>query len=314
MIEFVSESVSLDDFIERIAERTDEDPKSIRTFLDPFVDDGAVTSDAIEATVTDVSQILATAETRVDLATRTTADVREAVAAVPDLSIVQLRDRAFEERLADLRADVDELGEDLTAVRTGMGSAVDIYQAGVRLHEITTDAQDIVRVAHDLETELEAFEAWLNSANRRHDALIDEIEAAETSASSIAETIETLQSADEPNSEHWFDATIQTRVLETVVADLRVEEADLREWAEHEEKSFPDDVEARIKSLQDETAASAAALADHPDWDPLFDERLEVLEAELEALEPPIAWAQVDGHIAKAREVIDADDKTTHEG
>ena len=312
MPDFAPGAVALDELVDRIADQTDEDPKSIRTFLDPFVDDRAITADAIEATITDVSQILATAETRVDLATRTRAEVRESVAAAPDLSIIRTRDSAFGERLADLQADVDDLGSDLTAVRSDMNSPADVYRAGVGLHEVTTDAQRIVRVAHDLETELEAFDAWLSSANRRHEALVDELEAAESSASSVAETVTALQSADSPDSERWFDATVQTHVLDVVIADLHAEAAGLREWAAREETSFPDDVEPRIKSLRDETAASGAALADRPDWDSLFDERVETLEAALEDLEPPIAWAQVNEHVAEARAAIDTNAQDGH--
>lgn len=302
MGEFTPAALALSDLVDRVAEETGEDPSSIRTFLDPFVDDGAITDDAIEATVTDVAQVLATAETRVDLATRTRADVREAVTAAPDLAIVGARDRAFTDRLADLRDDVDELGTTLTSVRTGMDSPVAVYRAGVDLHELTTEAQRIVRVAHDLETELDAFEAWLSSAPRRHDALVDEVDAAESSAASVAEAVETLQTAADPDPERWFDAAVQTLVLGVVVDDLRTETADLREWAEREEKPFPADVDDRIESLRDETTACASALEDRPNWEATYDTRLETLETELASVDPPVAWAQVDAHVAAARE------------
>jgi len=310
MSEFTPAALALSDIVDRVAEETGEDPSSIRTFLDPFVDDGAITDDAIETTVTDVAQVLATAETRVDLATRTRADVSEAVTAAPDLAIVEARDRAFEDRLADLRDEVDELGETLTSVRTGMDSPVAVYRAGVDLHELTTEAQRIVRVAHDLETELDAFEAWLNSAPRRHDALVDEVDAAESSAESVAETVETLQATAEPDPECWFDAVVQTLVLDVVVDDLRTEAVDLREWADREEKPFPTDVDDRIESLRDETAACASALEDRPDWEAQYDTRLETLETELAAVDPPVAWGRVDAHVAAAREGVGTGEPT----
>ena len=310
MGEFTPAALALSDLVDRVAEETGEDPSSIRTFLDPFVDDRTITDDAIEATVTDVAQVLATAETRVDLATRTRADVREAVTAAPDLAIIEARDRAFTDRLADLRDDVDELGTTLTSVRTGMDSPVAVYRAGVDLHELTTEAQRIVRVAHDLETELDAFEAWLNSAPRRHDALVDEVDAAESSAASVAETVETLQTTAEPDPERWFDAAVQTLVLGVVVDDLRTEAADLREWADREEKPFPTDVDDRIESLREETAARASAFEDRPDWEDQYDTRLETLETELAAVDPPVAWAQVDAHVAAAREGIGTGEPT----
>ena len=182
--------VSLAELVDDVADRTGEDPESVRTWLDPFTDDGSVRPEAIEATVTDVSQILATAETRVDLATRTVEGASDIVADVPDLEIVRVRQNAFEERLADLRSDVKGLGEELSGAANDLDSPVDIYEAAVDLHVVTTDAQRIVRVAHDLETEVEAFEAWLGSANRRRDALVDDLEAAEESAESLGEAVE----------------------------------------------------------------------------------------------------------------------------
>ena len=310
MSEFTPAALALSDIVDRVAEETGEDPSSIRTFLDPFVDDGAITDDAIETTVTDVAQVLATAETRVDLATRTRADASEAVTAAPDLAIIEARDRAFTDRLADLRDDVDELGETLTSVRTGMDSPVAVYRAGVDLHELTTEAQRIVRVAHDLETELDAFEAWLNSAPRRHDALVDEVDAAESSAESVAETVETLQATAEPDPGCWFDAVVQTLVLDVVVDDLRTEAVDLREWADREEKPFPTDVDDRIESLRDETAACASALEDRPDLEAQYDTRLETLETELAAVDPPVAWGRVDAHVAAAREGVGTGEPT----
>jgi hypothetical protein len=236
--------------------------------------------------------------------------VREAVTAAPDLAIVEARDRAFTDRLADLRDDVDELGTTLASVRTGMDSPVAVYRAGVDLYELTTKAQQIVRVAHDLETELDAFEAWLNSAPRRHDALVDEVDAAESSAASVAETVETLQTAANPDPKRWFDATVQTLVLGVVVDDLRTETVDLREWANTEQKSFPTDVDDRIESLRDETTACASALEDRPNWEATYDTRLETLKTELAAVDPPVAWGQVDAHVAAAREGIGTGEPT----
>ena len=299
--------VSLAELVDDVADRTGEDPESVRTWLDPFTDDGSVRPEAIEATVTDVSQILATAETRVDLATRTVEGASDVVADVPDLEIVRVRQNAFEERLADLRSDVEGLGEELSGAANDLDSPVDIYEAAVDLHEVTTDAQRIVRVAHDLETEVEAFEAWLGSANRRRDALVDDLEAAEESAESLGEAVESLRSADDPDPEQWFDAAVQARVLDLVVADLRTEAAGLREWAEREDKSFPDDIEARIESIRDEATASAEALADRPDRDDRFDERLADLDAALSAVDPPVAWGRVDEAVQEAREGVAAD-------
>ncbi|WP_066417421.1 halo transducer protein [Halorubrum aethiopicum] len=307
MSETAPAETPLDELVDAVADRTDEDPESVRRWLDPFTDDERVTPAAIEATVTDVSQVLATAETRVDLATRAYESASDAAADAPDLDVVAVRRRGFEDRIADLRADVETLGEELGAATADLDSPVEVYRAAVDLHEITTDANRIVRVAHDLETDLEAFEAWLGSANRRHDALLDDVDAAEESAASVAETVEAIRAADDPDPERRFDATVQTRVLDLAVADLRAEAADLRTWADREGLSFPDDVEERIDAVEDE-AASAETLGDDPNWDDRFDRRLETLERELSAVDPPVAWSRVDEAIAEARSAFSTDD------
>ncbi|MGQ3330333.1 halo transducer protein [Halorubrum sp. FL23] len=296
----------LDELVDDVADRTDEEPESIRRRLDPFTDDGTVTSAAIESTVTDVSQILATAETRVDLATRAHEKATGAAAAAPDLAVVDARRRGFDGRLSDLRAGVDGLAEELGDARGDFDSPLAVYRAAVALHEITTDAQQIVRVAHDLETDLEAFEAWLGSANRRHDGLLDDVEAAEESVAEVTGTVDALRDADDPDPERWFEAAVQARVLDLVVADLRVEAADLRTWADRQGHSFPDGVAERIDALDDEAAATAEALADRPGRDDRFDARLDALEAELSAIEPPVAWERVDETVAEARAALSA--------
>ncbi|ELZ49399.1 hypothetical protein C464_04424 [Halorubrum coriense DSM 10284] len=303
----------LEELVDAVSERTDEEPESIRTWLDPFTEDGTVTPAAVESSVTDVSQVLATAETRVDLATRTHEEATAAADGAPDLDVVDVRRRAFGDRLDDLRAEVEALGDEFGEARSELDSPVAVYRAAVALHEVTTDAQDVVRVAHDLETELEAFEAWISSANRRHDGLVDDVEAAEESAESVAEVVTALREADEPDPERRFDAAVQTRVLDLVVGDLRAEAADLRAWADRDGVSFPDDVDARIDALEAEVADHAAALAGGPDWDDRFGERLAALDAELDAVEPPVAWARVDESVAAARSALSDDDATVDE-
>lgn len=302
--------MSLTDLVDRVAVETGDDPSTIRTYLDPFVEDGAITDEAIEATITDVAQILATAETRVDLATQKRESVRETISASPDLAIVSVRDRNFTDQLAALRADVDELGRTLTSVRTGLNTPVALYCASVDFHELTTEAQRVVRVAHDLETDLGAFDAWLRSAPRRHDAFMDEIDAAESAATSLITTLETLQSTAEPDPDRWFDATVQTRVLGLVVDDLHTEAADLREWADRDEKPFPTDVDDRLEALREKAAACASALEDRPDWEAAYDARLDRLEAEFAAVDPPVAWDRIDRYVAAVRDGTRSDEPT----
>ncbi|SEH59118.1 hypothetical protein SAMN05192561_11026 [Halopenitus malekzadehii] len=176
-----------------VAAGTDRDPAAVRRDLDPVSDDGVLTHDAVDATVSDVSQILATAETRVDLATRAVDDVRAAAEPMSDLGTVRGRFRTLEHRLAALQRRTAELGETVGTARDRLGTPVEIHRSAVDLREAAADAQRVVRVADDLATDVDAFASWLGSPAERTEALAADVEALEKSLQELSTVVEGLE-------------------------------------------------------------------------------------------------------------------------
>jgi hypothetical protein len=293
--------IPVDDLVETVVDRTDEDPDAIRRALDPFVDDGIVAAEAIESTVSDVSQILATTETRIDLASRAYEDASAAADDAPDLDAVSVRLERFADRLSDLRDRRDDLGVVLGEASDPPDTPEGIHASAVDLRETAAEAQRLVRVADDLATELERFEAWVGSADRRRRAFETDLADAEESLDSLSTTVRDLD-ADEPSPDRLFDAVVQAEVLGLVVADLRAEAADLDEWAEREDASFPEELHERVDETERERAALAATLETRraATSDDRVDERIEAVVADLDAFDPPVAWGRVEETIGGA--------------
>jgi len=286
--------MSVEDVVDAVAD-ADRDPDTVRRSLDPFTDDGALSTAAIEAAVSDTSQILATAETRVDLAARAYEDARTAAADAPDLDVVEVRLEAFGHRLGDLKAHT-----------AGIGAAIEppervddpeaVYRSATDLREAAAEAQRVVRVADDLADDLGAFESWLGSADRRHEVLAADVEAIEESLGELS-AAGSLDSPDASPSTR-ADATVQAALLELFVADLRAEAADLRVWADRESAAFPpslprriDAAERRVRTLSDRFDGVDAG-------DP---DRIEDAETALRTLagfDPPVVWDRVRAALA----------------
>ncbi|QHS16648.1 halo transducer protein [haloarchaeon 3A1-DGR] len=297
-----------------VAEEADHDPAAIRRDLDPFADDGVLTGDAVRATVSDVSQIVATAETRVDLAARAADDVRAAADPVTDLVVVRDRLRTLEHRLAALQRRTAELGETVGAARDRLDTPAGIHRSAVDLREAAADAQRVVRVADDLATDLEAFESWLESPAERAWTLADDVDALEEALGELSTTAERLEEASTTSgpamdgngtpANAWADATVRASVLELLVADLRMESADLRRWAVREDASVPAPLPSRIDAADRRLSTLAATLSDLavPDWRDRFADRLAATDRTLARFDPPVAWDRVREAMAEIDE------------
>ncbi|MFC6615537.1 halo transducer protein [Halopenitus salinus] len=321
---------TVESVVEAVAEGTDRDPEAIRRSLDPFAEDDVLTAEAVEETVSDVSKILATAETRVDLAALDADDARAAAAAVTDLDVVDARLRGFDDRLAALERRTDELGRSVGAAPDELETPSALHRSAVELRETAADAQRVVRVADDLASDLEAFESWLSSPDRRTEELAADVEALEEALvdlSSVADRIDERTAADEEGPDvdeegafetdgeewtsetdgetshaaEWADATVRARVLELLVADLRAEEDDIRTWAARENASVPESLRRRIDAADRRLSMLSTTLSDlaAPDWHDRFAERLAATDRALARFDPPVAWGRVREEMAE---------------
>ncbi|WP_096390387.1 halo transducer protein [Halopenitus persicus] len=300
-----------------VADGTDREPAAIRRDLDPFSDDGVLTRDAVATTVSDVSQILATAETRVDLAARAVDDVRATADPLADIDVVHHRLRALEHRLAALQRRTVELGETVHASRNRLDTPTAIHRSAVELRETAADAQRVVRVADDLASDVDAFESWLESPAERTAALAADVDALEEALGELSTTVERLAGSSGSNGEQapaqawvdapaqaWVDAVVHTRVLELLVTDLRTESADLRRWADRADASVPAPLPSRIDAADRRRSTLSATLSDlaAPDWRDRFADRLEATDRALARFDPPVAWDRVREAMAEIPE------------
>lgn len=288
--------MSVEDVVDAVADGTDRGPGTIRRALDPVTDDGAVSAAAIRAAVSDTSQILATAETRVDLADRAYEDARTAAADAPDLDVVEVRLEAFGHRLADLKAHTAEIGAAIDPPER-IDAPESVYRSATDLRGAAADAQRVVRVADDLADDLGAFESWLGSAERRHGTLAADVGAIEESLAELSAAAGSLDGPEASPSAR-ADATVQATLLDLLVADLRAEAADLQVWADREGTAFPaslsrriDAADRRVRTLSDRFDGVNAGDADR------FEDAETALRT-LAAFDPPVVWDRVRAALA----------------
>ncbi|WP_313693385.1 halo transducer protein [Halorarum halobium] len=280
---------------------------AVRAALDPVTEDGVVTEAAVESAVSDTSKVVATAETRVELARIEHEEAREAAEPVADLEVVSARLDEAADRLAAVEARRDDLSRDLGSPVERLNDPTAAYELAVELRAVASNAQGVVRTADDLQTDLEQVESWLTSPARRYDEFGEDVSFA---AESLAELEAAAQALPETTAEpavEWADASMRTRVLNCVVADLRAELAELREWADREDEPFREALVSDVDALADRREALAAELDGlaRPAWRDRFGEELAALGDELAGVDAPVDWAAVEAasetHRARVR-------------
>jgi len=291
------------DVVAAVADDDERDPETVRESLDPLVDDGAVTRAAIESAVSDTSKLLATTETRVELAGIAHDDATDAAAAVDDVDVVAARLAAYAERLADVRSRSAELSEDLNALDTEPDGPEAVYELAVGLREVAAAAQGVVREADDLSFDLEEFENWVETPTRRHDLFAADLDNVAEALDELTAAAEALPEESDAPAADWTDATMRARVVALLVDDLRVECTDLRALADRDGAAVPDDLERRVADLDRRTEALTDTLADRaePAWRDRFGADLAAFEREIDEFDPPVDWERVQNALRERR-------------
>jgi chromosome segregation ATPase len=192
-----------------------------------------------------------------------------------------------------------------------MKAAGDLYEIARRIRRLTTAATEVQRAADDLQFELDSFEEWLTEPDRRVEGLADDVEALAESVGELDEVSETLGGeGGGPGAEarrRWVAAKVRHRVASLMIADLRAELAALRRWAEREDAAPPSGIEARIDDVQARHEAVGDRLDSlaNPEGVARFDDRLTALEEALGAMEPPVAWGEVEAVVAEHRPEVE---------
>jgi len=281
----------------------DQDPETVREALDPVTDDGVVTREAVETAVSDTAKVVSTAETRAELAGIAYEDATAAAAPVDDIGIVAARLDEYADRLDAVEARVAALADDLRAPVELLEDPGAVYELAVELREVAATAQGVVRMADDLSVDLEAFESWLDSPERRYDEFAEDVDLVDESLAELSDAAAALPEESDAPAADWADATMRTRVLELLIADLRAELADLRAWADREDAPFRAAFDERMADLERRAGELTDTLTERaePAWHDRFENDLAAFERELDGLEPPVDWEHTQEALEEQR-------------
>lgn len=276
--------------------------ETVREALDPVTTDGRVRRAALEEAISDTSKVVATAETRVELADIALEDARDAADGVVDLDAVRFRLNGFEDRLGPVESRVAELGIDLPRPAAEISDPDALYELVLELREVAARAQGVVRTADDLQFDLERFESWLTRPDRRHDEFAEDLTLVRESVAELEAVVDVLNVSQDPAGQ-WADATMRTDVAGLLVADLHAERDELREWADRRGTDFRETLGEDLYALESRQLALAARLAERsrPAWREQFGDAIEALAADLGSVEPPVEWGSVKEQLTDRR-------------
>lgn len=297
----------LTEAVETVVAGSDRDEKTVQTTLERVASDGVVSVEAFEDTVSEVSKVVSTAETRTELARIALTDAQEAAADVLELDIVRVRLASFENDVDAVEGALADLQADLRGFLDRDSDRV-TYDAVRDLRSIRATATDVQGWADEIQVDLEDFERWLGSPTHRVHILSQHVDDLETAVETLAATAADLsETADDGVA--WANATIQHAALTLFVADLRSELHTVRTWPGREETApagdVPewDDISARITALEDRLISIETTLEDtrKPAWRERYGDAVRATEQALDGVEPPVDWAEVEATVNEHR-------------
>ncbi|WP_323174089.1 halo transducer protein [Natrialba sp. PRR66] len=275
---------------------------TIRETLAIVAEDGVIRRTAVDGALANASKVVATAETRAELAATSLEDVRDTAEPVSDLDLVTNRLNPFETRLEIIEDRTTDLGDRVQIIINHKHDG-DLYDLAREIRRVTATANEIQRAADNLQLELGTFEEWLEDPDHRVAELVDDIDAFEQSLDEL-DSVATDLAADDTELEDdaavvWVQGTIQHRVTALMVDDIQYELATLREWADREGADRPAGVDQRLDDLEahhDALGERFANCAESP-WYERFGDRVEDIDDALGEMESPVAWNEVEAVI-----------------
>lgn len=291
--------LSTDEAVEAIADADpDRDPETVRSVLDHVTDDdGAVTQGGIDETVSDTSKMLATAETRAELARMELDDARAAAAGVEDVDLVRRRLERYESTLDDVETRVRELGAELQSVSSPDDDPDDVYESVLGLRRVASNAQTVQQRADELQMDVEEFQTWLTTPDQRRSALEEDVDA-------VAQALENIEVTDDSDADDWVDAVLRADLVDLLVADVRAELEDhraLNEWSDAGD--WLGEIEDRLDSIESQAAETRDDLdaVANPAWRDRHGDRIDAFAETLESVDPPVPWGEIRSELDRAR-------------
>ncbi|GAB7095687.1 hypothetical protein JCM30237_28410 [Halolamina litorea] len=284
------DGLPLETAIERAA--GDDDRETVESALRLAADEETVSWEAVEAELATVSKVVATPETRLELATAAVDDAHEAAAGVADEPTVVRRLGALDDRLATVSESVSELAPALSDVADRTGEPGELYGVAADLRQLRERANDQQIAADELIDEAETVEAWLESADRRRrefssdlDALASTIDGTETALKRLDGDADYGDATGDGDGAA-IDAAASHVVSGLLIADLRAELSTLRDWPGDDGVDWeePADRLDRLATRREALGERVEATAG---------ETVADLEAAVGETEPPVAWERV---------------------
>jgi hypothetical protein len=294
-----SDDLTVTDMIEAVDE---PDPSVVRDALEPVTEGEVVTREAIETTVSDTSKLLATAETRIELAGDAYEAAAEVADPVADVPSVRRRLETFRERLSTVESFTPELRPGLSVPDDIRRRPEAVYDLAVEIRDVVATAQEAIETADDLSFDAEQFESWVDNPDRRYDVFEEDVEMVVESVADLDAAADAVTDADDP-AVQWADATMRAQVLSLLVADLRAERRDLHVVAERTGDPIRNGLGDALEPAADRLEGVKSALATRatPAWRDRFGADVEALEGALAPLDPPIEWGTVNRILAEHR-------------
>jgi hypothetical protein len=295
-----------------VAADATRDAAAVRRAFDHVTDDGVVTAEAFDETVSDVSKVVSTAETRTELADIEFGDAESAAVPYDDVATVAARLDDFGAELDDVTDRAAALTDDLQAAIARPDDAASLYRVVADLREVASTAQSVQLAADHLQVDLEAFQRWVGDHDVRAEAFGDDLDAVAEMVDGLADAVGGLDTADgdadDPGAA-WADAALRHRVTGLLLADLRAEIDDLRTLAERQDAD-PDfaELDGRLDALDDRRATLGDDLdvASRPAWVERYGDDVDAFEAALDDFEPPVSWGAVRAELDAHRPDVDA--------
>lgn len=304
--------LSVEDAVDVLVERrTGHDREAARETLAAVAEEGVVTRAAAEDALAHASKVVATPETRVELAERALTDAREAAAPVADVDIVADRLDGYESELSTLEDRLGGLADDLGR----LADSDDLVAVAVGVGRLRSAAGEVQTAADDLSMALETFERWLDDHEVRYRALDDDTEAVAAAVDDLNTTADALTDPDSAPGDRdpsvaWAVASMRHRSLSLMVADLRFELdglATLDERLGTDAGPVREDCRERLERLGQGLDAIGDRLTDTVDAGARseFGARVSAFEEEIDSVDPPVDWVAVQRAFEAHHEALD---------
>jgi len=306
------EGMAQEDAVEAVvAADPSRDRTLVRDALEYVTSEGVITPSALDAATPVMAQKVSTAKERATETQFELTKARDAAQPVADLSTVAARLDTYEQEVSVLLERADELDARHEALTDRIEDPDSLYAVAETIRVVVDEAQRIEARALGLREELEEFEAdvnnpeaWINDVQHDLNAVGEALDAVTAAVEALpaedadAEADWDWADRDVDPAVVWYDATLRVEHAAPLLEDLRAEMADLQTWGERADhfetwyaESVADDLE-EVAARRTDLAERLATLA-RPAWTDRFGDQLEDFESELDDLDSPVDWVEM---------------------